>query len=128
MPLAICSLVSGPLVSSSNLAKELVLFSVILCAGELCKDAWGEVGSCDWLDKFLRILSSADRSPERGKNKSSARVFADVNRQCEHNTMEVQQLSTLRAYMGPQTRRAIRAYERDHNMRAYGAIRNRLKT
>ena len=28
--------------------------------------------------------------------------------------------------MGPQTRRAIRAYERDHNMPAYGVIDQRL--
>jgi len=28
--------------------------------------------------------------------------------------------------LGPQTRRAIRAYERDHNMRAYGVIDQQL--
>jgi hypothetical protein len=34
---------------------------------------------------------------------------------------------TIDGIMGPQTRRAIRAYERDHNMPAYGVIDRQLR-
>jgi hypothetical protein len=50
------------------------------------------------------------------------------------NVVEVQRRLARAGYyhgridgiMGPQTRRAIRAYERDHNMRAYGVIDQQL--
>jgi putative peptidoglycan binding protein len=50
------------------------------------------------------------------------------------NVVEVQRRLARAGYyhgpvdgtMGPQTRRAIRAYERDHNMRAYGVIDRQL--